>query len=233
MGNLIGKIAQDAKADVRLQTTVTRVEQNAQGCRVLTDDGNEYTGDAVILALPLNTLGDVEFEPPLSADKQAFAEEGQVSHGYKVWVRVRGKYDPLIAVAAPPHPLTLIQAEYWDDDATVFVGFGLESGALDIEDHDAVQEALRVWIPDVELEACTGHDWTTDRFSKGTWAMLRPGQLTKYVRAVQEPEDRVMLAGSDFATGWAGFVDGAIESGIRAAAKAQLLLGSVSAPPTS
>ena len=233
MGNLIGKIAQDAKADVRLQTTVTRVEQNAQGCRVLTDDGREYTGDAVILALPLNTLGDVEFEPPLSADKQAFAEEGQVSHGYKVWVRVRGKYDPLIAVAAPPHALTLIQAEYWDDDATVFVGFGLESGALDIEDHDAVQEALRVWIPDVELEACTGHEWTTDRFSKGTWAMLRPGQLTKYVRAVQEPEDRVMLAGSDFATGWAGFVDGAIESGIRAAAKAQLLLGSVSAPPTS
>jgi monoamine oxidase len=226
MSNLIGKIAEDAQADVRLEATVTHIEQDAAGCRVRTEDGSEYTGDAVILALPVNTLGEVEFDPPLSADKQAFAAEGQVSHGYKLWARVRGKQDPLIAVAAPPHPLTLIQAEYWDDDATVFVGFGLESSALDIEDHDAVQDALRVWMPDVELEACTGHEWTTDRFSKGTWAMLRPQQLTKYLRAAQEPENRVLLAGSDFATGWGGFVDGAIESGIRAAVNADAVLGS-------
>jgi monoamine oxidase len=226
MSNLIGKIADDAQADVRFETTVTRIEQDAAGCRVRTEDGSEYTGDAVIVALPVNTLGDLEFDPPLSAGKQAFAKEGQVSHGYKLWVRVRGKHDPLIAVAAPPHPLTLIQAECWDDDATVFVGFGLESGALDIEDHDAVREALRVWMPDVELEACTGHEWTTDRFSKGTWAMLRPRQLTKYLRAAQAPEHKVLLAGSDFATGWSGFVDGAIESGIRAAANADAVLGS-------
>ena len=225
MGNLIGKIAEDAQADVRFETTVTRIDQDAAGCRVRTEDGSEYTGGAVIVALPVNTLGDVEFDPPLGAEKQAFAKEGQVSHGYKVWVRVRGKHDPLIAVAAPPHPLTLIQAEYWDDDATVFVGFGLESSALDIEDHDAVQDALRVWMPDVELEACTGHQWTTDRFSKGTWAMLRPQQLTKYLRAAQETENRVLLAGSDFAAGWGGFVDGAIESGIRAAAKTDAVLG--------
>src|SRR5262249_48624790 len=141
MGNLIGKIAEDAKADVRFETTVARIEQDADGCRVRAEDGLEYTGDAVIVAVPVNTLGDVEFDPPRSADQNAFAEEGQVSHGYKLWVRARRKYDPLIAVAAPPHPLPLIQAEYWDDDATVFVGFGLESGALDIEDRDAVQEA--------------------------------------------------------------------------------------------
>ena len=226
MGNLIGRIAGDAQADVRFETTVTRIEQDAAGCRVRTEDGSEFTGDAVIVALPVNTLGDVEFDPALSAEKQAFAGEGQVSHGYKLWVRVRGRHDPLIAVAAPPHPLTLIQAEYWDDDSTVFVGFGLESGALDIEDHAAVQEALRVWMPDIELEACTGHEWTTDRFSKGTWGMLRPQQLTRYLRAAREPEHRVLLAGSDFATGWSGFVDGAIESGIRAAANADSVLGS-------
>ena len=34
-----------------------------------------------------------------------------------------------------------------------------------------------------------------------------------------------MLAGSDIANGWAGFIDGAIESGLRAGAAAAALSG--------
>ena len=37
------------------------------------------------------------------------------------------------------------------------------------------------------------------------------------------PEGRVVLAGSDIANGWAGFIDGAIESGPRAGARAAAL----------
>jgi monoamine oxidase len=33
---------------------------------------------------------------------------------------------------------------------------------------------------------------------------------------MQTVEGRVVLAGSDIANGWAGFIDGAIESGLRA-----------------
>jgi monoamine oxidase len=47
--------------------------------------------------------------------------------------------------------------------------------------------------------------------------MLRPGQLTGALAELQVPECRVRLAGSDYANGWAGFIDGAIESGKRAA----------------
>jgi monoamine oxidase len=35
---------------------------------------------------------------------------------------------------------------------------------------------------------------------------------------MRRPEGRVLLAGSDLAAGWAGFIDGAIESGLRAGA---------------
>ena len=41
---------------------------------------------------------------------------------------------------------------------------------------------------------------------------------------MQRPEGAVLLAGSDFANGWAGFMDGAIESGLRAGAAALRLL---------
>jgi monoamine oxidase len=42
---------------------------------------------------------------------------------------------------------------------------------------------------------------------------------------MQIPEGRVVLAGSDVANGWAGFIDGAIESGLRAGARAAAILG--------
>ena len=56
----------------------------------------------------------------------------------------------------------------------------------------------------------------------------RPGQLTGALRALQEPERRIVLAGSDIATGWNGFIDGAIESGFRAARTARRVLHSAS-----
>jgi monoamine oxidase len=56
-----------------------------------------------------------------------------------------------------------------------------------------------------------------DEFSQATWPMMRPNQLTRYLAELQRPEDGLHLAGSDYASGWAGFVDGAIESGITTA----------------
>jgi monoamine oxidase len=41
--------------------------------------------------------------------------------------------------------------------------------------------------------------------------------------AMQIPEGRVLLAGSDIANGWTGSIDGAIESGLRAGAWAAAL----------
>jgi monoamine oxidase len=40
---------------------------------------------------------------------------------------------------------------------------------------------------------------------------------------MQSAEERVVLAGSDIANGWSGFIDGAIESGLRAGAAAARL----------
>jgi hypothetical protein len=50
------------------------------------------------------------------------------------------------------------------------------------------------------------------------------GQLTQALAELQRPEGRVALAGSDYANGWAGFIDGAIESGLRAARDVHALL---------
>ncbi|MFI7496113.1 FAD-dependent oxidoreductase [Kocuria sp. M4R2S49] len=41
---------------------------------------------------------------------------------------------------------------------------------------------------------------------------------------MQRPDGRVFLAGADYDTGWGGFIDGAIESGLTAASRIQELL---------
>src|SRR5699024_2499260 len=78
-----------------------------------------------------------------------------------------------------------------------------------------VEDFLHNWLPDIEVIDSTGHKWAEDEFSKGTWPVLRKNQLTKYGKAVRQSEDGLYLAGSDFADGWAGFIDGAIESGLK------------------
>jgi monoamine oxidase len=67
----------------------------------------------------------------------------------------------------------------------------------------------------------TAHDWLADEFSNGTWAIHRPNWYTDHHAEMRRPEDRVLLAGSDIANGWSGFIDGAIESGLRAGAWAR------------
>jgi monoamine oxidase len=53
--------------------------------------------------------------------------------------------------------------------------------------------------------------------------MLRPGQLTQ-LRELDEMRGPVFIAGSDFADGWAGLMEGAIESGMSVARRARRFL---------
>lgn len=41
--------------------------------------------------------------------------------------------------------------------------------------------------------------------------------MTKYLKALQTREGNLFFASADSANGWRGFIDGAVESGLRAA----------------
>ena len=75
------------------------------------------------------------------------------------------------------------------------------------------------------MTACTGHDWTTDRYALGTWPSFRPGQITRDERALSAPAGRIAFAGSETARRWPTYIEGAIESGLRAARETTKLLG--------
>jgi monoamine oxidase len=67
------------------------------------------------------------------------------------------------------------------------------------------------------VTACTGHDWTTDRYALDTWPSFRPSQITRDERALSAHEGGIAFAGSETARRWPTYIEGAIESGFRAA----------------
>jgi monoamine oxidase len=70
-------------------------------------------------------------------------------------------------------------------------------------------------------------DWSAEPYSRGCYAgVLGPGAWTGYGRLLREPVGRIHWAGTETATRWMGYMDGAIQSGRRAAAEALRAEGS-------
>jgi monoamine oxidase len=61
-------------------------------------------------------------------------------------------------------------------------------------------------------------DWPSDPWSRGCYTgLFPPGVLTAYGEALRVPVGRIHWAGTETALQWNGYMDGAIESGERAA----------------
>lgn len=206
----------DSKAEVEVNRVVKRIDHHEGGVTVTTDDGTTYDAKAVIVTLPLNALNSIEFAPALSESKQAAASRGQAGLGAKLWIKVKGKWDRFVAFGGEDWPLNFVQSEYFDEDSTTLVAFGPDGTAVSVEDTAAVQAILERLVPGIEVLEIAGHSWVEDEYAKSTWPMHYTGYLSKNLEEMQRPEGRIFLAGADYANGWGGFIDGAIESGLTA-----------------
>jgi monoamine oxidase len=168
--------------------------------------------------VPLNTLGAIEFSPRLPEDKQSAIALGQASRGIKVMIHARGE-DIIQNSIRPGHPFGYLDSEVLVGDGTqLMIGFGPDAERCDPADGPGMQASLDQTLPGYQLLDATAHDWLGDEFSRGTWAIHRPGWYEHHHAAMRRPEGNLILAGSDLANGWAGFIDGAIESGLSAGA---------------
>ena len=114
------------------------------------------------------------------------------------------------------HPFGYLGSEILLGDGTqLMIGFGGDAERCDPADLAAMQASLDEILPGYEVLDATAHDWFADEFSLGTWAIHRPGWYEHHHAAMRRPEGNLILAGSDLANGWAGFIDGAIESGLQ------------------
>jgi monoamine oxidase len=80
-----------------------------------------------------------------------------------------------------------------------------------------IAEFERIFQPRCDVSAYLVHDWATDQFSKGLWSSYRGLGMSRHLAALQGSHGAVFFASADWADGWRGFIDGALESGKKAA----------------
>jgi pseudooxynicotine oxidase len=217
-GALLGSIAGGADFESRLSTPVASVATANGGVEVETRAGETFGADAAVVAVALNALGELEFSPQLPEAKRRAIELGQASRGVKIMIHARGE-DVNQNTIRYLHPFGYLSSESLVGDGTqLLIGFGYDAELLDAADLPAVQASLDSTLPGYKVLDATSHDWFADEYSRGTWAIHRPGWYEHHHAAMRRPEGNVILAGSDLANGWAGFIDGAIESGLQAGA---------------
>lgn len=221
MSAFTAEIARDVPGEIRLGTTVAAVTQADGAATVELADGSLIRSRRVISTLPANALSTIAFTPPLPDVWQRLGKERVASRGTKAWIRARGHLPRFFAYASQHDPLSVLKAEYYgsDDDGefTLLVAFGPDHERIDLADLEAVQAAVDVFRPGITVTGVTAHDWMTDPLSQNTWMTHRPGQLTRDLRQLQEPQGALHFATTDNANLWGGFIDGAIESGLREA----------------
>ena len=220
---LIDAMVADGKPDVRLNTPIASVHQDGERVTVMTRAGEEFSARVVVSTLPLNVLRDVAWSPALGARKLAASAERHAGSSTKAHVLIEGEHN--VACLAPSDsPLNWLFTEHAADGHTHLIGFGPSPDLLDVNDLAQVQAATRLLMPAAKVLKAFGYDWNADPFARGTWCVLRPGQYSKYLAALQAPAGRVIFASADWANGWRGFIDGAIEQGLGAARQVRALL---------
>lgn len=215
---------------LRLQCPVQAIEQSAGSVRVVHAQG-ELRARCAIVALPPALAGRIHYTPALPAGRDALTQrmpmgsviKALIAYPRPFWreqglsgevISNSGPFAPVFDAGLPGRPEGLLvgflEAEH---------GHGLAE-ATPTERKAAVVASLTRYFG-VEAEAPIDYvekNWITDPWSRGCYVGLaQPGALTAYGAALRQPCGRLHWAGTETAMRWTGYMDGALESGERAA----------------
>ncbi len=189
-------------------------------------DGTVHRADAVAAAVPLPVLGRIAVDPALPDELfgVGYGEGAKISTqlARRVW-RDLGRNGSVVSDRA--------HGELWETTVAQAGDAGIVTALLSSHDGSAFAahpDAERRIVAELERAfpgaaglagAQTRTDWSNDEWSLGTYVAFAPGQLTRTWPLLRRPHGRVVLAG-EHTDAFAGFMEGALRSGRRAAALA-------------
>jgi monoamine oxidase len=221
------RMAEELSERVELSAPVRVIRTDADGVVA-----GEVRARRVIVAVPPALAGRIEYDPPLPSRRDQLTQRmpmGSVIKCMAVYEEPFWREDGLSGQAISlPGPAQVVFDNTPPNGSPGLIGFlegreARELGAVsEAERRDAVLKCFqrlfgrRAAHPVVYVDK----DWSTEPYSRGCYAgVLGPGAWTGYGRALRDPVDRIHWAGTETATRWMGYMDGAIQSGKRAAAE--------------
>lgn len=229
------------RENVHTGCPVTRLTDYAlRGVEAEVADGRRWRARRVILALPPHLVVRIDHSPPLPTWREQLGQRMPMGHLIKVLVtyqfgfwRQRGLSGQAISSRGPL--CTVFDASSADALSPALVCFlgGEQATAWaarpkaercaavlqHLYDLFGVEDALN---PLDYIE----HDWAAEPYNGGCpVARMTPGTQSTLAYRLAQPVGSLHFAGTELATCWTGFINGAVESGQRAAAEVASALG--------
>jgi monoamine oxidase len=231
------RLAAGLGSAVHLRAPVLAVRHSATGV-VVSTEGGEVVADRVVLALPLPVLAALDVRPALPVWKSAAMDRVEYGHAAKLQV-------PLLE-AAPTSAVLATEDCYWSwtlagpgatggfgpevdpvvhcfaGSAPALAGLGVATGA------DGWLDRLTRLRSDLLLDRAHAllTTWSDDPWAQGAYSADSVNALPGDVDLLAWPVGRVSVAGEWTAGAWSGLMEGALRSGLRAAAE---IIGTVPA----
>lgn len=215
---------------IQLSSAARWVSQ-ADGVVRVRGDRTEVVAKRAILALAPPLVDRIHFDPELGPRRSALAQRMPMGSVIKALVayrepfwRRRGLSGDVVSDSSEFSPV--MDACLPGRAEGLLVGFfeGAHARAASMLTRDERKTvAVRCLVRTLGTQAAdpidyVDHDWTSERYSGGCYAALgTPGMWTTLGPALREPCGLIHWAGTETATEWMGYFEGAIQAGRRAA----------------
>jgi monoamine oxidase len=220
---------------VMLSAVVRRVVQDRAGVRVTVDEGlqREMAADYAVMALPASTLRDVQFDPTLHPDQaRAFA---QLRYGAATRVLLQFS-TRFWRKPGRPYAFGTDQptGAVWDGNEqqssrpgilSLLAGGRAAAEIRSILERGAGELLSRLeWLgKPSQLLTSRSVAWDLDPWCRGGYAYFDPTFPAELRAWLMRASGRIVFAGEHTSERWQGYMNGALESGKRAAAEIRAL----------
>lgn len=211
-----------------LGTPVEKIVQDSRGVRVITAKG-EFSGRFVIVAAPPGPAARIQYEPHLPASRDSLQQRMPTGAVIKIIViysiafwRTAGYSGQ---VATDDDTLGIVMDDARETGPAALLCFmegrhAVEMSAVgkDARKQKVIASLVRFFGPEAAHPiGYEDNDWLIEPYIHGYVGHMPPGTMTRFGHALREPCGRIHWASSETATEWAGYIEGGLRSGIRAA----------------
>jgi monoamine oxidase len=223
---------------VLLNNPVYKIEQHRAGVTVVAEHVT-VRAKYVIVAIPPTLAGRIEYDPLMPSARDSLTQRSPQGALIKVeaffekpWWRDNGVSGAAVSTVGPAK--TTFDVSPQDGKIGGLLGFvgGDEArrfsgrpAALKHAVLDNFSTFFNNGKPIPKPTSVVVMDWTREQWTRGCpVAIAGPGVITEYGPHIAKPVGRIHWAGTETATYWHGYMDGAVRSGYRAAAEVRAKL---------